>query len=393
MPEAPERHATWPELFFDLVAVAGVNVLAHELEVSSSWVDLGTLAVAFTAFWLLWAGVTTYGSIAAERTRLIVIFATMGLMVVMIAAVPQIDGEHTRAFAIAYIVGRLIVAGVWRRGSVVVDLPVVQAGLGVLPWVISLWIVGEQRYAWWAAGIVLDLIFMLGSTQERLLGDAQRRLERAQVKRRTPPRRAEDHADEPIRALAADPAHLTERMGLFVLIVLGEAMIQLAHAAGEAEWGTELLWTTTGAFAVVLLLFWLLIVHGTAGIALLQVMDVPLRLMWVGHLLTAIGLVVLGAGLGELVGYPTGEVGLHEALRVALPMAVVGLVSAITLFMARGAAFRALAPVMLLVPTLMAAGICVWHALLTPAATAWVAAASLVVVLAAAVLTRERTAT
>ena len=64
-PEAPERHASWPELFFDLVAVAGVSIVAHQLEDTLSWHHIGVLALAFTAFWILWASVTTYGNLLA----------------------------------------------------------------------------------------------------------------------------------------------------------------------------------------------------------------------------------------------------------------------------------------------------------------------------------------
>lgn len=38
----------------------------------------------------------------------------------------------------------------------------------------------------------------------------------------------------------ADAAHLTERLGLFVIIVLGEGVISAVQAASEVEWDRAL---------------------------------------------------------------------------------------------------------------------------------------------------------
>ena len=43
------RHASWAELFFDLVVVAGVGLLAHVVEVEVTPEALGLYAVLFLA--------------------------------------------------------------------------------------------------------------------------------------------------------------------------------------------------------------------------------------------------------------------------------------------------------------------------------------------------------
>ena len=48
-----ERHASWSELFFDLVAVAAVASLAHLLATELDWASLGLYAVLFLAVWLV----------------------------------------------------------------------------------------------------------------------------------------------------------------------------------------------------------------------------------------------------------------------------------------------------------------------------------------------------
>jgi len=48
-----ERHASWAELFFDLVAVAGVAALAHVLGPELDAAALGLYALLFLALWLV----------------------------------------------------------------------------------------------------------------------------------------------------------------------------------------------------------------------------------------------------------------------------------------------------------------------------------------------------
>ncbi|WP_055715897.1 low temperature requirement protein A [Streptomyces torulosus] len=63
------RHASWLELLFDLVAVAGVAQLAHVLHDEPSAHDVAVYIVLFVAFWTAWLSNTLYGNVAADRTR------------------------------------------------------------------------------------------------------------------------------------------------------------------------------------------------------------------------------------------------------------------------------------------------------------------------------------
>ena len=127
MPLQEDRHASWLELFFDLVAVAGIGMLAHLLDEDDSSSGLALYVIAFTAIWMIWACFTTYSNLNADTAFVSVILVGMSALGVMIAAIPEIRGEHATAFAVAYVVGRFVVARPWRRATVVVDLPVIQA--------------------------------------------------------------------------------------------------------------------------------------------------------------------------------------------------------------------------------------------------------------------------
>jgi low temperature requirement protein LtrA len=135
---APYRHATWMELFFDLVAVAGIGQLTHLLHRGPSLGDLALYLVLYLAFWMAWACITLYSNIARDHTRPPLMLSAMLGLGIMAAAVAGIPERHAIAFAAVYVVLRIGTSQVWGRGRIVVDWPVAQLSGGVLPWVISL---------------------------------------------------------------------------------------------------------------------------------------------------------------------------------------------------------------------------------------------------------------
>ncbi|MEP9363167.1 low temperature requirement protein A [Nocardioides sp. CN2-186] len=318
-----ERHASWLELFFDLVAVAGIGMLAHLLEVDDSDSGLAVYVIAFTAIWMIWACFTTYSNLNADTTFVAVILVGMSALGVMIAAVPEIRGEHATAFAVAYVVGRFVVARPWRRATVVVDLPIIQTSFGVVPWIVSWWFEGTAQYTLWAVGLALDLLMLLTTNRDRLLADTQARLDRmleARSGRPHNPRHDRDHGDREIpttiEAAETDVPHLTERLGLFVLIVIGEGLVQIIDGASEAEWNRALAVTGAGAFAL-MFGFWAAAVRwGYAGIALLPEQGLSPRLSWPAHLVATLALATVAAVLGGVVAAPSEQMSDHVRLLV-----------------------------------------------------------------------------
>ena len=318
MADAPpeERHASWLELFFDLVAVAGIGALAHLLEADESGTGLAIYVISFAAIWTIWACFTLYSNIRGETVRTSTMLLGMGVLGVMIAAVPEIRSEHATAFAIAYVVGRMIAARPWQRATVVVDLPVVQATFGVIPWVVSWWFDGTVQYALWAAGLGIDLLLQLTTSREELLTKTQARLDRMLARGKdAPPQRGGPRGQREIpttiSAADSDVPLLGERLGLFVLIVLGEGLVQIIDAASEAEWDRHLAVTGAGAFALVFGLWGLGVRFGYAGVALLPERGLPARLSWSAHLVATMALATVVAVLGGLVAEPREELGDH----------------------------------------------------------------------------------
>src|SRR4249919_1964387 len=107
-----ERHASWAELFFDLVAVAAVGALAHVLAGRLDWQALGLYTVLFLAVWLAWTTFMLYGNVAGSRTHVLRLMIGMFGLGVMAASVPGLadsvlegrpGGRAVTAFTIAYV--------------------------------------------------------------------------------------------------------------------------------------------------------------------------------------------------------------------------------------------------------------------------------------------------
>ncbi|GHF33064.1 hypothetical protein GCM10017566_02090 [Amycolatopsis bartoniae] len=290
-----ERHASWLELFFDLVAVAGVAQLSHLVHTTTSWADAGLYVVCFLAFWTAWMCFTVYGNVRRDDARVAPVLGAMLGLAFMAAAVDEVGGERARPFAIAYILVRVLADRVWQqRGSlrVVVDWPVVQVGTGVVPWIVSLWAEGPWRYGLWALGLAFDLWLTFTVAGERMVEGFQRR---QQGRRR----------DVPVPEFVhLDPAHIGERLGLFMIIVLGEGVLVVTEAlAGAGHWTAPLYGTATGALALLAALWAVALRLGFGGIPFLGAHALPPRLMLPLHCLTAGIVAALASGLGDLVAH------------------------------------------------------------------------------------------
>jgi low temperature requirement protein LtrA len=292
-----ERHASWAELFFDLVAVAGVAALAHVLGPHLDLAALGLYTLMFLSFWLSWTTFMLYSNVAAGRTRVVRLLTGMFGLGVMAASVPGVahtvlghdDGVRAlNVFAIAYVATRIYGSRSWRRGEVLLDFPVVQYSAGLLPWFVSIWVGEPWKLVLWTVGIGLDLLVVLVFSG-RGIGE------------RLPSRDVDPEAV--VHGVSVDASHLSERLGLFVIIVLGESVVQMVGAAGNARYGSGLLVGGVACFVLLAGLFGLSVVFGYAGLPHLRAGRIPAR--------AALGLHCLVTGVVATVAVPLAQVVEH----------------------------------------------------------------------------------
>jgi len=316
-----ERHATWLELFFDLVIVAAVAQVAHLLHDGPGVKQVFLFAALYYAMWSVWTSLTLYANVSGELTRLRPMLATMFGIAVMAATVPQVAHGEPTIFVVAYVWCRVLAAGWWKRTSrIMSEWPAVQQAIGVLPWTASLGFGPPLRYWLWGAGIVLDVVSSISRSRDpqRLLAQEQterdreqrnrdRRRKWARVFRRGP---AEQTAPPPVlQAAPPDRPHLGERLGLFVIIVLGEAVAQLVNAAaGVPHWDYELWLTVLCGFGLLGALWWLTLRYGSGAAPTYGMRVFALRLTMPAHFLTTGAIVAIAAGLGALADHEEGRI-------------------------------------------------------------------------------------
>jgi hypothetical protein len=314
-PEATraERHASWAELFFDLVAAAGVSALAHVLGSELDAAALGLYTLLFLAFWLSWTTFMLYSNVAADQTRVVRLLIGMFGLGVMAASVPGVartvlgDGGGVRplnVFAIAYIATRIYGSQSWRRGEVLLDFPVARYTVGLLPWFASIWAGEPWKLALWAVGIGADLLLVLVLSGNKILEQVQARFtEQAATRRRPRPGVRADGEGPVIHGVSVDPDLLSERLGLFVIIVLGESVVQVVGAASHAQYGVGLLASAIASFVLLAGIFGLSVVFGYAGLPHLRAGRIPIR--------AALGLHCLVTGVVATVAVSLSSVVRH----------------------------------------------------------------------------------
>lgn len=317
-----ERHATWLELFFDLVIVAAVAQLAHLLHDGPGRQQVFLFAVLYYAMWSVWTTFTLYANVSGTQTRQRAMLAAMFGIAVMAASVPQVAHGNPAIFVLAYVVCRLLAAGSWKRTSrVMAEWPGVQQAVGVIPWVASLGFAPPARYWLWTAGIVLDVVISVARSRDpgRLVESERRERQRERQHRGWLVRLLHRPEPPPVDVAAAPPdrPHLSERLGLFVIIVLGEAVAQVVNAAADVpDWRRGIWLAVLCGFGLLVALWWLTLRYGSSAAPSYGVPVFALRLTMPGHYLTTAAIVAIAAGLGALADHPDGA--LPEAERWVL---------------------------------------------------------------------------
>ena len=217
-PGQPHRTASTLELFFDLVFVVAVSIASAQLHHALSHGDfvhgITSYAMVFFAVWWAWMNFTWFATSFDTDDWLyrVTTIIQMGGVLVLAAGIPAAfeEGDFTVP-VIGYIVMRVAMIAQWLRAS---------RGAGDLKG-------AARRYAIGIAGVqVLWVLFLLiPSGPLQLVAFVVFALVEVSV-----PVFAEHRRQTPWH-----PHHITERYGLFTLIVLGESLLASANAIIDAK--------------------------------------------------------------------------------------------------------------------------------------------------------------
>jgi low temperature requirement protein LtrA len=281
--EEHERHASWLELFFDLVFVVAIAQLSHELVEDHSPRGFALFAGFFVPIFVAWQGFSFYADRFDTDDLLFRIATLAGMLAIAALAVSIPDvwhGEHTAQFALAYIALRGILLVLYARAHRAVPeaRPLTRRyGLGYLLavgfWVVSLAFPEPVRYILWGIGLAVDLSL--------------------------PPISIPLH-----RVVPTSASHVPERWGLFTIIVLGESVVAVALGTAETEFETRSAVAAVLGFCVAAC-FWWIYFDGHEGIRL-QPTPAPLIYSY-AHLPLLAGLAAVSAGISLLIEEATHD--------------------------------------------------------------------------------------
>jgi low temperature requirement protein LtrA len=210
--EDRERRVGWLELFFDLVFVVVVAELSHSLAGDVSIEGIIGFILLFIPVWWIWIGGTFYNERFETSDISNRIFVFLQMLPVAALAVFAHDalGETSVGFALAYAAGRVIIIILWLRGGwyekifrPVSNRYAIGFGLSFLLFVGSIFVPPPARFWLWGLGLLIDLVTPITTLH------IQARLPRFSTSR------------------------LPERLGLFVIIVLGETVVGVVRGVAE----------------------------------------------------------------------------------------------------------------------------------------------------------------
>lgn len=229
------RHATWTELFYDLVFVVAVAALGVRLLEDISWGGVGAFLGYFVAIWWAWASFTFY----ADRfdtddfgQRLLAV-AQMVTIALMAASISGADADSSVAFAASYLAARVILLLMYARARRHVEetrelLTGYLRGFSieVAIWAISLFVPTPARFWLWALGLLVSFA--------------------------TPYAMRKVQSKVPL-----DVEHLPERFGLFTILVLGESIAATVIAVSHETWSLNLVLNAGLAVAIAAGVWWM----------------------------------------------------------------------------------------------------------------------------------------
>jgi low temperature requirement protein LtrA len=290
-----EGNASRLELFFDLAYVLVVLELVSAFVDDLTWHGLLVLAGLFVVIWFSWVGFTLYANrfgtedVVFRVAKLAATLAVAGCA----ASASEAVGKYAVPFAASFLLGRLILLGLyvraWRHvpdGRPTIRVYLLCLGVASALWAVSLVVPGEARYLVWAVAVLVDAV---GPVLATLREDK----------------------------LPLHIEHLPERFALLVILVLGEGVGGVVRGVHDAAWAAPAVLVGVVGFVVVAALWWIYFdVGGARSAGELEdvaeeaqdseddAADERHDLFVYGHLPITFGVVLTGIGIEELALHP-----------------------------------------------------------------------------------------
>ena len=317
--ETNERHASWLELFFDLVFVLAVAQVARILVNDSDADGFLRFAVLFVPVWWSWVGFTFYADRfeSNETTYRILTFSGMLAVAALSLTLGNAftpDGDVP--LVVTYVLVRLVIVALYFRSAYYVPLArhlsgqfIAGFGAAILIFLLSLMAPPPYRYVIWTVGILVELGTPFLSLKQT-------------------------------RLIPYDYSHIPERFGLFTIIVLGEAVIATATGAASVSWTPAPIAMASIGFAMAACIWWITF-EFLEDDALKSPSLIPRFIYLYGHYFIVASIVAIGVGVEHAIK-ETGDEHLHLPTLALLGGGIATYLTAITVVKLAGGVCRLL---------------------------------------------------
>ena len=281
-----ERHATWLELFYDLVFVVTISQLSHYLLHDVSLSNFFGFLFLFIPVWWSWIGTTFfatrfYSDDLGHRLLLLLQMGGAGAMAVNISGA---FNNNFSGFALSYAFMRLILVIEYVRvfrtikssesANPLVKRYIIGFSIAAIIWLISAFVpLTEIRFALWIIGLIIDFATPISTSKLT-------------------------------SKFAPHISHLPERMGLFTLIVLGESIVGIVNGMTEQIWDVYSVIEASLGLCISFSLWWLY--FDSTGRLPIQILRekgrISLYLIWLyTHFPLVVAITAVGVGIRRLV--------------------------------------------------------------------------------------------
>jgi len=236
---APDRKATWLELFFDLIFVVAIAKASHILfhvhdNHLSSEMYLKYILVMIPIWWA-WTGCTVFTNRfdCDDVLQRLMSFAQMFCLIILAAFINTDFDSYYHGFLFSYAAIRLFTVLMYVRASInneqtrhVSHFLALCFGGGILISLSSLFFEGTLRYIALYAGILFEMIMPL-------------------------------MAKKRLKTVPVNSHHLPERFGLLTIILLGESILSLSNSFETISWQFSSITMAFCSFVMVCGLWWI----------------------------------------------------------------------------------------------------------------------------------------
>ena len=234
-----DRHATWLELFFDLVFVASISVITHHLaHVHDGHIEGKQILLFFSEFipvWWIWATHTLYSNRFDTESKInrLSSLLIMFLMTSLSALLGEGLFDDSIGFIGFYILIRAVLAGMYFTSSQhfeetqsytqIMGMTIL---VGIVISAISIFFGSPIRQIIFLGGIALEMIATAYISTRRNL-------------------------------LSVHRSHLVERVGLLSIIILGESVISLVSGLSGLDWNQFGILAALTGFLMIGAIWWI----------------------------------------------------------------------------------------------------------------------------------------